>query len=242
MTRVRSYAPVLFVIIVFSCSSGQQDLNKIAWKNAVADNGISFSISETGRGQVGKLDIQFAGWQIGNKLVQDTLDDIPPLIDSLFLGSITEEKHLAELPKGSTGYIRVNAAEYFGQVFSRLSHYTLYYTGIMDIDDLRRDSAKLIGMNLFDKVEVITADEAIEAYSKNNPDMEWKHFLETNPLPSSIALVLHKELYFNNDLDSIRDILKKYFPQAELTTHYGVKAKEIKNKKKNLYIYRFTVL
>lgn len=243
MKKVKIYLVVLFLLITaFSCQQKRPDFRNIIWKNSENENGISFSISETTKGEKGELIIQYYGWLNNNKFVTDTLDELSKNTDTIFTKTISDEHYLKQLPKGSNGYIKLDIDDYFLNAFSNATHYILFYPGNTDIVNLNKDSLTLASMNLFKAVKIITQDEAADEFSKNYPDLEWKHFLDSNPLPSSIELTLKRDIYLADKMDSVKTVLAKLFPGVDLSPTFNTEKLGLKPGKKKSIIYRFTIL
>ncbi len=235
---------VLFLspAIFFSCYSNQPDFSKITWTPSGNDDGISYSISKTAQGEKGQLKIEYTGLLNGDKFEPDSLSDLRMIADTLFTIAIYNEGYLKQLSKGSRGYIKLDVDNYFQNAASAGSHYMLFYPGYTSISDLKNDSLKLLALNLFKKINIVTQEEAADEFSKNNPDTEWRKFLDSNPLPQSIDLTLKKEIFLAGKLDSITDVLTKLFPDADLSSTFLNKNEYLKPGKKKAIVYSFTVL
>ncbi len=237
------YSLFLLAILLFSCRSRQTNFHTISWTESGSNNGISYSIN-TGNGGKGIPDIQFAGWLIGEKLfLPDSLNEIPPEMDSMFVLPLQNDSNLLKLQKGSIGYIKVDLEKCYLHGLSMINQYTLFYHGSPTANELIKDSVTLTGMGLFEQVDVVTKEEAISSYaSVNGSDTAWINLLETNPLPSSIGLRLRKDLFFDKRVDSVKQILQNSFPELELTALSDGKMGLPSFGKKKILIYHFSVL
>jgi len=241
MSRVNIYLAVL-LITAFSCKQKQPDFHNMAWKDSGNADGIYFCISDSTKGETGKLSIQYKGWLNSSRFVTDTLDDLVKNADTIFTKAITDVPNLKQLPLGSKGYIKLDLDDFFLHGLLNTTHYMLFYPVNTDSNHLKKDSLTLASMNLFKSVEIITRDEAAEKFSKNYPDMEWKKYLDSNPLPSSIELSLKKELLLAGKMDSVKNVLNKLFPAVDLSVILNNADILLNPAKKKSVIYSFTVL
>lgn len=230
-------------ILFFSCSSNQPDFSKMTWISSGNDDGISYSILKTTPGEKGQPGIKYTGLLNGDKFEPDSLSNLSRIIaDTSFISAISNEAFLKRLSKGSEGYIKLDIEDYFQNAASTASHYIFFYPPYTSISDLKNDSIKLLALNLFKKINIVTQDEAADEFSKNSPDIEWRKFLDSNPLPQSIDLTLKKEIFRAGKLDSVKDVLTKLFPDGDLSSTFANKNDYLKPATKKSIIYSFTVL
>ncbi len=242
MIKPLKYLSSLFLLLlVCSCRNTNPDFSSIRWTKAAEPDGIQFYISKKGNGEKARLHFQYLGWLDNNKFIQETPTNNTAYLDSMVRMAATEPGSLPMLEKGSEGYIKFNPEDYLQDMYSKTSHFVLFYSAYMSSEDLRKDSLALGGMKFFKTIKVTSALQAAEEFSKNYPDIKWQDYLDSNPLPASVTLTVRKDLYQAGKMDSIKKLLEKQFPNTELSESlYEPKQLLIPGKKKNL-IFRFTV-
>ncbi len=183
--------------------------------------GLSYRITETGKGERGDLSIKYFGWKKDDKVLQDTAAEPQFLVEQLITPELTGNKEIKRLPRGTTGFISINTGILFQQAYSEIRHYTLFFSGQLTAEKrLKEDSVKLESLGVFRKINILSSEKALDKFTEDNKDTTWKTFIKSNPLPASIELTLKKEFLTKDKYDSIKNILSELLPVSEIKLPY----------------------
>ncbi|MGG9960794.1 permease-like cell division protein FtsX [Ferruginibacter sp. SUN106] len=209
---------VVFICWLYSCHT-KNSIDSSKWQMLDSFRGLSYSITETGKGEKGDISIKYFGWKKDDKVISDTAAERQFIVEQLITPALMANEKIKQLPKGTTGYISINTSDFFQQNYTDIRHYTLFFSGVVADKTLKEDSLKLESMNVFKRIEIINSAKALDKFTEDN-DTTWKSFIKSNPLPASIELTLKKEFLTKEKYDSIKNILSELLPVSEIQLPY----------------------
>jgi hypothetical protein len=226
-------------VLAFSCTNSNPNIDAIQWENLDSAKGISYYITEKGNAGKGKISLKYAGYFNKGKFVADTAVTDDFMLEMLISSLVQGNPAIKEMPKRTTGFIRMDLAGFFLGVYKNMKHYTLSFPP-SNKQDFEKDSLQLAVLDKFARIEITSSAKALENFEEDN-DTTWRQFIKENPLPHSIDLTLKKELLTEADYDSVKNTLQKLFPQAELELFYKNGLNETGKKESQVMLYSFIV-
>jgi hypothetical protein len=227
---------VVFIFFLCSCNS-KKAFDNAGWEILDSAKGISYRITEKGKGDHGDLSIKYFGRMNGNDIVQDTTAASQIILEQSISPGLIEKKEIKQLPTGSIGFIKINTENFFQQEYAEIVHYRLFFSGTITDKQLQEDSVKLESLAVFNTIDMLNSEKAMKKYETDN-DTTWRAFIKSNPLPASIDLTLKKEFLTDEKYDSIKNILGGFADVTEIQLPYTNGLLGVKNKQ---LIYKFVI-
>ncbi|GAB2824546.1 cell division FtsX domain-containing protein [Ferruginibacter profundus] len=231
---------IVFICWLYSCNTKNSiDSNK--WQILDSSRSLKYTISETGKGGKGIVSIKYFGWAKDGEIIEDTASEPQFYIKELITPALVTNKIIKQLPIGTTGFVSINTGDIFQQTYSELTHYVLYFSGIVTDKMLNEYSVKLESMGVFKKIELLSSEKALDKFTEDNEDTTWKSFIKSNPLPASIELTLKKEFLTKETYDSIKNVLSGLLPMAEIQLPSVNIMFNSDNRTKQELVYKFVI-
>jgi hypothetical protein len=208
----------VFIFMLCSCNS-KKNLDSAGWQILDSTKGVSYKITEKGKGELGDLSIKYVGKMNGNNLVRYTATVNQFLLEQSLSPDLAEKKEIKQLSKGTAGFIKINTEKFFQLEYADIVHYRLFFSGTITDKLLKEDSVKLGSLGVFSKIDMLGSEKAMQKYETDN-DTTWRQFIRSNPLPASIDLTLKKEFLTNEKYDSIKNILTGLTRASEIQLPY----------------------
>ncbi|MGC4102969.1 permease-like cell division protein FtsX [Ferruginibacter sp.] len=202
---------ILLLFFIYSCNN-KNAADKGQWLQLDSAHGISYKLSEKGRGERGDVSIKYIGRMENDKLILDSAEGIQFIPELMITPMVADKDAIKQLPEGSKGFISVNSTVFFAENFAEIKHYILYFNGAYTDKSMKEDSLKLAAMSFFKSIELVNSEKALEKFTEDNKDIEWKGFVKANPLPASIELTLKETFLTSGKYDSIKNVLQSAIP------------------------------
>ena len=200
-----------------------------------------YLIQENGKGDVAgmkNVHLELKGRFEDGKIIPDSSYDIL-LLDQMLWQKLKNDIASEKLRVGTKGYIKMDGYDYYRKFMRSIFNIHIYYDNKHSLMQLQADSAKLGTTGVFDKIRIITEDDAIQTYNADNRDTSWKKILDANPLPASIDLEPKLGYMTLEGIDSIRSMLNTQFPGKD------IQIPDINNfpgiEKKHNMVYKFVL-
>jgi len=229
-----------FIFCMYSCNT-KKSFDNGKWQTLDSTRGLSYSISEKGKGDKGDLALKYVGWIKDDKLIQDTAAKSQAIFEQFITSALADQKEIKQLPTGTTGFIRINTGDFFQKNYAEIKHYILYFP--RDITDkmLAEDSLKLESLGVFRKIDIISSEKALTKFTEDGQDTTWTALLKSNPLPVSIELTLKKEFLTNEKYDSIKNILAELTSATDIQVPYANGLWGLGDELKRVLVFKFVI-
>jgi hypothetical protein len=209
---------ILVVLISFEqCSNNKPtDLSALKW--TTIDSSISINITKEGDSLLKEKDpfvveesamIDKRDNKVSTKIIPDTiLDSIAGYDVNKVISGLLNTLLIGKINRNSEGYLKVDLFKQYPRDI-QLELYLSPSFKHADLDSLLiylKNSPRIVSS------QYISPDDAIAGFSKTNPDIEWKKYLDHNPLPASVRLNIKEEYVSEKTIEALCQSLKDKFP------------------------------